>query len=477
MKRSGPIFLPAFPRSRSRLHFLAILLLLFAGISAANAETPEHFDESGFLEDSHATGMDQANQNGSGCMTLPEAISLALGNNPALCEASEKEKGARAVELDARSSQAVQVKLDSRHTNLSKVPEMSISPLAPSISLGDKNSWTSTMTIQKVISSGGRIEGAIRQARSFREIAGLGKSRARQMVAFEAERTFLQVVLAQGEREVAQKAFDTAAEYLRVAQSRFDLKSAAKFDVLRAEVQLEESRQEVIRSQAGIDIAKAAFLQALGLSQGDFIATETGLIASFPIPSLDESLKIANQQRPERLSADWQINSAKAGIQAAKGENRPTLSIVADYQKTDPENAFQMNRWTTVVAAGIPLIDGGHGRARVKTAKAQLEQQKAGRDSIANQVAREVRQAHARLSSAHSQIEVAVKRMEFAEEMLRITHVRYSSGISTATEVADAQTTLTRARQGYIRALSDMRMAAAEFRLALGENPIVEARK
>ncbi|MBF0502609.1 MAG: TolC family protein [Candidatus Riflebacteria bacterium] len=407
-------------------------------------------------------------------LTLSEAISLALVNNPSLNEASEKEKAARAVELDARSSRKVQARLDSRQTSLNKVPEMSVDPRVPAIALGDKNSLTSTVTVQKVLSSGGRLEGMIRQARGSREVADLGRERTRQMVAFEAEIAFLQLVLAQGELGVAQGAFDTASEYMRVAQSRFESKSVAEFDVLRAGVQVEESRQDVIKTRAGIEIAKAALIQAIGLRQGNFIATETGLIASFPIPSLEESLKIACQQRPEMQSADWRIDSAKAGIKTAKGESRPTLSISSSYQKMDHETAFQMNQWTAILAAGIPLVDGGHGRSKVQSARAQLEQQKAGRDATTNQIEKEVRQAHARLSSAHSQIDVAVKRVEFAEEMLRITHVRYSSGMSTATEVADAQTSLTRARQGYIRALSDMRMAAAEFRLAMGEHSTVK---
>ena len=52
--------------------------------------------------------------------------------------------------------------------------------------------------------------------------------------------------------------------------------------------------------------------------------------------------------------------------------------------------------------------------------------------------------------------------------MLRIAHVRYATGISTVTEVADAQTSVTRARQGHVRALSDLRITEAELRLAMG---------
>ena len=107
-------------------------------------------------------------------------------------------------------------------------------------------------------------------------------------------------------------------------------------------------------------------------------------------------------------------------------------------------------------------------KARVRQAAAQRDQVAAAREILETTIEREVRQAHARATAACTQVGVARGRVELAEEMLRVTRVRAESGVSTATEVADAQTSLTRARQGLIRAGSDLRIAGAELRLAMG---------
>lgn len=62
--------------------------------------------------------------------------------------------------------------------------------------------------------------------------------------------------------------------------------------------------------------------------------------------------------------------------------------------------------------------------------------------------------------------------MEQSEEMLRIANVRYQEGVGTATEIADAQTVLTRARQGLVQARVQTGIAEAELHLAVGSTTI-----
>jgi outer membrane protein TolC len=83
----------------------------------------------------------------------------------------------------------------------------------------------------------------------------------------------------------------------------------------------------------------------------------------------------------------------------------------------------------------------------------------------------EVRQAHARAESADGQVAVAVKRLEQAEELLRLADVRYQGGVGTATEVADAQASLARARYGLTRAQAEQGIAESDLGLAVGTTP------
>lgn len=71
--------------------------------------------------------------------------------------------------------------------------------------------------------------------------------------------------------------------------------------------------------------------------------------------------------------------------------------------------------------------------------------------------------------SARARLEVAEKAREQAEENLRLEKLRFAQSISTSTDVLDAQTRLTHAESNLVSARTDIWIALAGTRLALGQ--------
>ena len=400
-------------------------------------------------------------------LTLEDAVALALQHHPALREADSRTAAARAGVDRADAAHQVQVKVDSRYATVGDVPTLTAAGGMPVV-LGHDTTWLTTLAAQKVIYSGGRLEALIRQATSTARATDALQDRTRQQVAFGAERAFLLLVAAQREREVAQQALQTAEEHLAIARARYAARAAAQFDVLRAEVQVEEARQDVIRAESNLQVTHAALVQALGMPEGAFTVAEADLAPVPDLPALEDLQRQAGEARPEIRAFDWRVRAAESAISAARAERRPTLSLLADYQLVSPESPLQLTRWSAGIAVSLPILDGGAARARQREAMAQRDETQAAQDALRQAILAEVSQAYARVRSAHAQIVVARKRVEQSEETLRIANVRYQEGVGTATEIADAQTTLTRARQGLTRARAEAGITEAELRLATG---------
>ncbi len=407
-------------------------------------------------------------------LTLGRAVAMAVAGHPALVEAGQRQAAAEASVRLARAEKGVQVRLDSRYTRLSKVASLSPIPGGPSISLGEKDSWTADLAAQKVIYSGGRLEALVHQAADGAKAAEASRSRAVQAVAFNAERAFRLLLAAQQSEEVARLSLAAAEEHLKAARDRFEAKAAARFDVLRAEVQVEESRQELIAAAAGLLTARAGLLAAVGLAEGEFTAVEPET-SSAPRPRLEELLEQARLGRPEAAAAGWRIAAAAEGVKAARGESWPTVSLAADYLWADPESLMTYDRWAVAAVVTVPILDGGRRSARRESARAQQAQAEAARREVWLAIDAEVRQAYARAESSDDAVAVAGKRIEQAEELLRLANVRYAGGVGTAMEIADAQASLTRARQGLTSARAERGIAEAELRLAVGAPVPLEA--
>jgi outer membrane protein TolC len=402
-------------------------------------------------------------------LTLAEAIDIALRGNASLAAAEGREKGSWAALDRVGAERWPQVQLYSRLGHVSEVPVTEIPGRAP-VPLAENDTWVTTAALQQLVYSGGRVSASMRQAGDTAAAARAARLRARQLVAFGAERAFRLLLATQGETDVAAQNLAAVEAHLRVAAERFAARAAARFDVLRAEVQVEEARQEVIRAAGNIQVARALLLQALGLATGDYRALPPA--AAVPIRTgVDELIDSAVRQRPDLLALERQLGAAEAGVAAARAERYPTLALAADYQAVTPESPTVFTRWSVGALVSLPILDGGRVGARRREAEAAVVQARAALDLGRRQVEEEVRQAVARVAEASAQVRVAARQAEQAEELSRLADVRFAGGVGTATEVADAKGSLARARYGLVRAEAEHGIAAAQLALAVGSVP------
>jgi outer membrane protein TolC len=404
-------------------------------------------------------------------LTLQEAVDIALRSNPALAAADGRESGSWAARDRAAAERWPQLRLDSRLAHVSEVPVNTLPGLG-SLALADKDTWVSTATLQQLVYSGGRVSALVRQAGQTAEAARATRLRSRQLVAFGAERAFRLLLAAQEQLDVAAKNLAAAEDHQRVAADRFSARVAARFDVLRAEVQREEARQDGIRADGELQVARAQLLQALGLTGGEYQAQPPVSAAADGVePGIEELLAAAARQRPDLVALARQRAAAEAGVGAARAERYPTLALAADYQYATPESTTVFSRWSVGALLSLPLLDGGRARAHRGAAEAVLTQARAAFDLAQRQVEVEVRQAAAHRASAAALVRVAARQVEQAEELSRLAEVRFAGGVGTATEVADAAASLARARYGRLRAEAESGIAKAELALAIGALP------
>jgi outer membrane protein TolC len=411
-------------------------------------------------------------------LSLTEAVGIALRSNAALAAAEGRESGARAAQDRTAAERWPQVRLDSRLGHVSEVPVFSV-PGFGTMALAEEDTWVTTAALQQLVYSGGRVSAQVQQAGEAADAARAARLRARQLVVFGAERAFRILLATQGETAVAAQNLAAVEDHLRVAGERFAARAAARFDVLRAEVQVEEARQEVIRAAGNIQVARALLLRALGLAAGDYRALppEPAAPARTGVEAL---IAAAVRQRPDLLALERQLGAAEAGVTAARAERYPTLALAADYQAVTPESPTVFSRWSVGALVSLPILDGGRIGARRREAEAAVVQARAALELGRRQVEEEVRQAVARVAEAAAQVRVAARQVEQAEELSRLADVRFTGGVGTATEVADAKGSLARARYGLVRAEAEHGIAEAQQALAVGsvsaEDPAAGAR-
>jgi outer membrane protein TolC len=416
-------------------------------------------------------------------MTLREAVAVALEKNPAVqaadayAEAVEQgiaeAKAGRYPRLDfsetvMRGNNPVYVfgtlltqrQFESRHfaLNFLNTPP----PL---------NNFRTQFSAQMPLYDFGRTPGRVKDARLDAEAAAAGRRRTRQEVIFQVVGTYLNALLAREGERVALAAVEAAESDLHRARAREEQGLAVSSDVLSAQVQLAQAKEDLIRARNGVALACAAFNVALGLPED--AATEiAGTLeeARLEAGTLGDRQARALATRPDFAEATLGAERAANGTRLARSEFLPKLDLFSSWEQDNQRFLSRGgNNWTVGASLSFNLFDGGANRARLAQSRARERQARARREQMANGVRLQVREAFLNLDAARQRLEVSRESAAQAAESLRILRDRYEAGLATITDVLRAETMHTSAQRNFLNALFDYRIGFAALEFATGE--------
>jgi outer membrane protein TolC len=403
---------------------------------------------------------------------LPDAIAFALRNNPRLRSARAAVERARGQEQVAFAPFLPQIDL----LGQTGVISATLAPGVPGTTgfllangFGTRSYAETEVALQWTLYDFGRTGGRYRQAVARERVAELQLARAGQAVEFDAAAAYLDVLLARAARRVQEDAVRRAQAILDDTVARRKAGVALKEDVLRAEVQLSESRDGFVLTREGEYNAVARLNNALGRNAGRPLEV-IDLDAEPPLPgALAHLLELAAAQRPEVGVARQAVAGAQAGREAARGEFLPRVFVRGSAGHTDGQNVITGWQEGAGLHVEAPLYSGGHHLGALRSAAAEIEAAVADAQAILDAVSLQVNLAYRGVVAARERIDLARTAVTQAAENLRLVRVRYRNGNATPTDVVDSEAALTRSQQRFFSTAYAYLAALARLDYAVGQ--------
>lgn len=235
-------------------------------------------------------------------------------------------------------------------------------------------------------------------------------------------------------------------------------------DTLSIRVHLASVREQQIRREADVEVARAALNDAIGLPLDTPHALTSQLVPlDSPEGSLGDRENSAIAQRPEARQAKLATSIAKTQAATARGNLLPQVTLHAAFEADRQRFVTRGgDNWLVSVGLRWNLFNGFSDKARIEE-RSSAEEARAG-----SAIRLQVHRAYADLHAATQQIEVAKAAVAEAEESLRITQNRYEAGISNVTDLLRTETTVLEARTRHLAAVRDQHIAAAMLEFAAG---------
>lgn len=406
-------------------------------------------------------------------LTLPEAVRLALEKNPDLGSAQQRVEAARAALRQADATFWPRVRVSENYAasdNPVQAFMMTLNQRAFSLN-SDFNHPDNTQNLNtKLLATyplydGGSDLAARQAARLGAEARANSSDAVRNELVFEVTRSFYTIGKARLFVSAEEAAVDNMESNLSLASNRFVQGSVLKSDLLDADVRLAEARENLILARNALAISESIFRNILSVGEtGNVTVVEV----QFRAPRDLRTGPLDVSQRPELLAVQKAVAAAERRVRTAVGGEMPRVNAFASYDLDSADTRRFEDSWIAGVNVELDVFDGFLTRGKVAGARADLDaaREELRRTELALQL--EAKEAQLNLQEAAARLETSGRAVLQAEESVQITKERYSNGLALLTQLLDAETALTSARQRRAAAEADCEIGRAALDKALG---------
>jgi outer membrane protein len=402
-------------------------------------------------------------------VTLEQAVRLAHESNPQVVSATGAITSAQAGERSARGAYLPSLSVNA---GSSLAGASVIGTPASGTTLGGTNdSYSAGLSASWDVYTGGRrgAERTAAQAQTRAAEATLTAQRAD--VTLQVQQAFYEVLRAEDLETVAQARIQRAEEGVTAAQQRMQLGSATRSDLLRAQLELNTARGSLLEARTSREAAQLALGRLVGAD--DAVAATRGAESQVqPLSEADASGLLARieAQAPDVLAAQAATQSAAAGLDAARSQYLPSVSVSTGYNWQNQDPAFDQSRtsWSVGVGVSYPIFNGYQREESVVRARVQQTTAQAQLADAQRTVRTDAARALGQLRLAGERITLAEQALGTAQEDLRVQRERYRLGSTTILELLTSQSALVEAESGLVTARYDYQVARAQLEALAG---------
>ncbi len=382
-------------------------------------------------------------------LTRDQAVAMALAHNPQLTVAREQTSEARA--------QRVQNISIPDPSGTASYTTQAGQPIAKPVGASLNIPFPDKFRLQYNIGTAGV------------RVAEYNLTAVRQQITSQTAQTYDTLRVALRHHADLTESRALAADFLHKTEARYAAGTAAKLDVVRAQVDLGQADNDLLGNVRDIANARASLNRLLGRPLPAPVAPADTLAVPPPLPDLTAIEQHALDDRPELSGMRAQQSGARATTSLAREYWIPDLffGASADFGAPDEYLANRNLVWQYGITFPLPVFFWQHAAGEIAQDRHHERELDASYRDMRAAVDQDVRAAYATATTALQQlIYLRDQVLPAAREAFRIASVSYGLGGSSALNVLDARRTLVAAESQFTNALSAADAAQADLERA-----------
>jgi len=404
---------------------------------------------------------------------LPEAISIALKNNPDISSMVNAVSKSVYTHAAAAKEWLPTLSTDYMFMGFLQKPEMELGA-GESFPLADETSLWWGSHVKMPIYTGNAIQYKKTIAKLGINVSQLRLLEAKADLIQEVTINYFNILRIQNYLSVAAENFERFLKHEDVTRNYFNSGVVAKNTLLEVQTKRANSQQEVIVTEENLKLAKIALNMSMGINIDTEYQLEDIPECRESAYSVEECYELATEQNPSLVAFTYMKERAKKVVALEKTELWPKL--FGDFSfykhgrtpKLAGDDYISNDIWVGMVVAKWKVFDWFKTRDRAKARKKELAILIDKRRSLGDRISVDIKRAHLNMQTAKKKFKAAQQEIEYAEENYRISELRYEHQLAPSIEVNNSLVLLSRARFHYYTAFYQYNVALARLERVIG---------
>lgn len=411
-------------------------------------------------------------------LTMDEAINLALEKNSELKIAKMEFDKSEQKLSEARSGLFPKLDLSGQYQRFINKPVIFLppgSPLGPTLEIGADNSYNASAQLSLPLFALPLYQG-IGLASDALAIAEQNISNVKSKIVGDVKKAFLAVILTRETKDVLQQSLKNAEDNFENIKRLNSAGTLSDYDVLRAEVQVENLKPVVLQMENNYKLSLEALKVTIGLdaNQNIDVVGDMEFDESYKLPTEQEVIDELLQNNPQLAILDKQVKFNDRNVSLEQAAYFPSLAGFGNYQYQTQANNFNFSdyNWVKTFVLGlqlqIPIFNGFKTQSRVSQAEIGLNQAVEQKRNLTEAIKTQALSVVYRVQQALLRIQGQNKTVRTAQEGYEIAKRRLENNVGTQLEVNDAELALRQAKLNRLQAIYDFKVAEADLETVLG---------
>ena len=313
---------------------------------------------------------------------------------------------------------------------------------------------------------GGKINAANRAARINEQTARSQGIQQRNALVSELVERYYGLALAQQVVVVRQQVVDGVRKHLEDAAALEAQGMISRSEKLYVEFKMSEAERDLQNAQSQVETIAAALNSTIG--QTDDYQPVTAMFILERIEPLDHFRTLAAERNPLLDQVDQKRRLAYEGVRAQRSSFLPQVVAMGGMSFYDYQVSKVLPRWAVGVGVNFKLFDGLNREYKYSAAKQTVRRVEALQDKAGNDISVLVEKLYNQMENYRTQMASIEASLAFAEEYLKTKNAAFLEGMSSSTDLIDAELNLAKVKTERIEAAYRYDVSLAQLLEAAG---------